>query len=164
MKIFDVFSFCVDYIRPICLPTSEEMRSRRFAAGTMPFVAGWGHLRQKTEMTNIIQQVQVPLVANDECRKKYEDAGRLVIGIEYRYSEEYVICAGWTAGGMDACQGDSGGPLMLPVHENGRFPFYQIGIVSYGDGCAQRNSPGVYTHVKKYADWILDKLQNSTDA
>lgn len=138
------------------------MRSRRFD-GSMPFVAGWGHLRQKTEMTNIIQQVQVPLVPNDECRKKYEDAGRLVIGIEYRYSEKFVICAGWTAGGMDACQGDSGGPLMLPVHENGRFPFYQIGIVSYGDGCAKRNSPGVYTNVKQYADWILEKLQNSTN-
>lgn len=81
------------------------MRSRRFDGG-MPFVAGYGHLREKGEMHNILQQVQVPLIPNDECRKKYEEGGRLTLGIEYRYTEKYVICAGWTAGGQDSCQGD----------------------------------------------------------
>lgn len=52
----------------------------------------------------------------------------------------------------------SGGPLMLPIHENGRFPFYQIGIVSYGIGCGRPNVPGVYANVSYYHDWIEEKL------
>lgn len=42
-------------------------------------------------------------------------------------------------------KGDSGGPLTY----NGK----QIGIVSFGRGCAQ-DYPGVYTNVIPYADWI----------
>lgn len=69
-----------------------------------------------------------------------------------------VLCAGHLAGGKDSCQGDSGGPLMLPVHEGGEFPFYQIGVVSYGIGCANRGLPGVYANVPYFADWIKSKI------
>lgn len=109
-------------------------------------------------MTNILQQVQVPVIENDECKQKYKDGGNFIIGLEYRFNETYVLCAGFTEGGRDTCQGDSGGPIMIPMHENGRFPFYQIGIVSYGDGCGRPNVPGIYTNVQKYVDWIIDKL------
>lgn len=55
--------------------------------------------------------------------------------------------------------GDSGGPMMLPEYENGRFPYYQIGINSYGLGCARPNIPGVYTNVRQFIDWIKSKLE-----
>lgn len=70
-----------------------------------------------------------------------------------------VLCAGLAAGGKDSCQGDSGGPMMLPMYENGKFPFYQIGIVSYSDGCARPNVPAVYTNVRNYVQWIKSKLR-----
>lgn len=57
-------------------------------------------------------------------------------------------------------KGDSGGPLMLPIHRNGRFPFYQIGVISYGAGCAREKVPGVYTNVQMYAHWIRVKLHD----
>ena len=49
-------------------------------------------------------------------------------------------------------QGDSGGPLFYcnPKCE-------QIGIVSFGIGCAEAKYPGVYTRVSKYINWI-DKI------
>lgn len=122
------------------------------------FVAGWGRLDEYSERADILQQVQVPVITNDECKKKYEDADRYQYGAEYRFNETYVLCAGFTAGGKDSCYGDSGGPLMLPIHENGRFPYYQIGIISYGYGCGRPNIPGVYTNVKQYVDWIIGKL------
>lgn len=55
--------------------------------------------------------------------------------------------------------GDSGGPLMIPVYENGTFPFYQIGIVSGSEGCAEPGILDIYANVQYYADWIHENLK-----
>ena len=56
---------------------------------------------------------------------------------------------------MPLPQGDSGGPLMLQVSAN-RWTI--IGVVSWGQQCALADSPGVYTKVLAYMDWIKDNL------
>ena len=45
-------------------------------------------------------------------------------------------------------QGDSGGPAVST--DTG----LQIGIVSYGNGCARPDTPGVYTNVARVRRWI----------
>lgn len=50
-------------------------------------------------------------------------------------------------------QGDSGGPLQITKQSN-KCIFYIVGITSFGRGCGAPNSPGVYTRVSKYVDWI----------
>jgi secreted trypsin-like serine protease len=64
-----------------------------------------------------------------------------------------MLCA--SAPGKDTCQGDSGGPLVV-AHGNGSFT--QVGITSFGNGCA-RDYPGVYTRVSAYGDWINENLK-----
>ncbi len=91
-----------------------------------------------------LQSVVVPTVATKNCRESYGRSEK-VIGSRQ-------ICAG--KGGYDSCSGDSGGPLV-------RFDVdgspYQVGIVSWGEGCARPNLPGVYTRVSAYYDnWLVN--------
>jgi len=62
------------------------------------------------------------------------------------------ICAGLPQGGKDSCLGDSGGPLM--TQQNGEYR--QVGVVSFGRGCAEENFYGVYTRLEYYKEWISD--------
>ena len=37
----------------------------------------------------------------------------------------------------------------------------QVGITSYGHGCAEATYPGVYTRVAAYQTWINDTMNNA---
>uniref|UniRef100_A0A4W6FFU4 Plasminogen activator, tissue n=1 Tax=Lates calcarifer TaxID=8187 RepID=A0A4W6FFU4_LATCA len=66
-----------------------------------------------------------------------------------------MLCAGDTRGLDDACKGDSGGPLVC--RNNDRMTL--MGVISWGDGCGQRDKPGVYTRVTNYISWINGKIK-----
>ena len=55
---------------------------------------------------------------------------------------------------VGTCSGDSGGPLLIFDPKRPKQQL-QIGIVSTGPQCAVSDSPGVYTKVENYIDWIL---------
>lgn len=150
------FYYVVDRIRPICLPIIESFQTRSFVDST-PFVAGWGLTKADARKKSpILMQVQISVIENSVCKDLYRKNGSLRSDIQF---SDRVMCAGFPEGGKDSCQGDSGGPLMLPLHESGKFPFYQIGVVSNGEGCAKANKPGIYANIQYYAKWLKEKLQ-----
>lgn len=95
-----------DSIRPICLPSQEPEKSMDFT-GYNPFVCGWGSTVDDGPASTILQETQVPIVANTDCEYNYQ------LYFPNQVFDNRVICAGTT--GKDSCQGDSGGPLMLPI-------------------------------------------------
>jgi len=113
------------------------------AAATPLTVIGWGNTSTTgEEFPEILQQVEVPLFDHESCKTAYAAVGQTVTA--------NMICAGLAAGGKDSCQGDSGGPLVIESAGS----WVQVGVVSFGEGCAQANFPGVYTRVGNYVDWI----------
>ncbi|XP_023375424.1 serine protease 55 [Pteropus vampyrus] len=63
-----------------------------------------------------------------------------------------MLCAGYENESYDACQGDSGGPLVCTPGSDKKW--YQVGIVSWGRSCGQKNTPGIYTLLENYSLWI----------
>ena len=93
--------------------------------------------------------MSVPLITNENCTTPHTVYETSLI-------TSNMICAGDLKGGKDACKGDSGGPLMVPSNE-----FAVIyGIVTFGNGCARPDAPGVYTRVTNYIDWIQSNMNS----
>ncbi|WP_241520040.1 S1 family peptidase [Vibrio vulnificus] len=132
---------------PVALVEASFRNS--LAAGTNLTVMGWGdqdptdNFRGATQL----QQVSVELIDQQVCKN--------VPALGYDKITENAFCAGVVQGGKDSCQGDSGGPIV--VSDNGQYK--QLGIVSWGDGCAEKGKYGVYANVSYYADWIANKTK-----
>lgn len=123
-----------------------------------PFVAGWGRTQEGGKSATVLQELMLPVLENKVCEDKYQTIGKRLSDKQF---DDAVLCAGFLAGGKDSCQGDSGGPLMQPRIQDGNPVYYQIGVVSYGIGCARADIPGVYARVQTFVDWISDQVNSS---
>ncbi|KAI4900728.1 hypothetical protein NFI96_014369 [Prochilodus magdalenae] len=134
------------YIVPVCLADSKST----FAAGTKSWITGWGNVASGVPLPypGKLQEAQVPIVDRKQCNNQL-GPGTVTTN---------MICAGLRQGGKDTCQGDSGGPM---VNKKGSV-WIQSGITSFGYGCAEPNTPGVYTLVSNYQAWITNTIKKQT--
>lgn len=124
---------------PVNLATLNVATTTAFNNGTFT-VAGWGATRERGPQQRFMLKAQVPFVDDNTCDNSYPSL-----------IDNEEICAGFTQGGIDTCQGDSGGPMFRRDSNNA---WIQVGIVSWGNGCARPNFPGVYTEVSTFAAQI----------
>ncbi|XP_055624127.1 serine protease easter-like [Toxorhynchites rutilus septentrionalis] len=142
-----------DYIAPVCLPIPEIAKTKNTDETTFTAV-GWGNTEHKNGTYEFGSRyklhVQLKGVNMTYCNEAYEEE---IIDSQ--------LCAG-AEKGEDTCQGDSGGGLVAPVDGY----YYAYGIVSWGYGCGRKGTPGVYTRVTSFLDWIeknMDKDDKKND-
>lgn len=109
-------------------------------------VMGWGTTMSGGSASDVLLEAQIQTVSNEKCAEAYSDA-----------ITDSMMCA--AANGKDSCQGDSGGPLIMKGSDASSD--FQIGIVSWGYGCASPDYPGVYANVAQLRDFIMDTLASS---
>lgn len=170
---------------PICLP--PRVANRVDFTDQQVTIIGWGasYARDGTEPARLIDmgaadwwpalggrsarlndsllQADVRVTSLEQCRRDYS---RFRLHID-----EHFLCAGDPDGRRDACQGDSGGPLMWSAQQQAKRRlgadqaeqqrWYQLGLVSFGRGCANSKFPGVYTRISFYMPWIMSTIGQS---
>lgn len=144
------------WIRPICVPVNETIRSRAFV-GYLPFIAGWDLSEEGANFSSVLKELQVPILDNEECKEQFQRQNRIIS--DNQFGNE-VICTRTYISGHDNCAGDPGGPLMQPIYDRDTRDdrYYQIGVNSREYGCEQTDTLDIYTAVQSFVDWIQEKI------
>ncbi|XP_029926348.1 urokinase-type plasminogen activator-like [Myripristis murdjan] len=128
-------------VRTVCLPPHLTM----LPPGVECSIAGFGKESDRAwHFSQYLKQAKVTLLSESDCKRDPTYARDLTSN---------MFCAASPTWSTDSCQGDSGGPLVCEV--SGRM--FVFGVVSWGEGCAKQDKPGVYTRVTNYNNWIAMK-------
>ncbi|XP_077990107.1 uncharacterized protein LOC144444533 isoform X2 [Glandiceps talaboti] len=131
-----------DYVRPACVPRATQY----FPDDSACKISGWGKLREHGVSPDVLHDAEVRIINEGTCQSYFPRDN----------ITDAMMCAGYAEGGIDSCQGDSGGPLSCYVASDDKW--YVAGVVSWGYGCANADSPGIYAKVSYVRDWI-DAIQ-----
>ena len=168
-----------DFIQPACLNLDidrsvfEEISEISVEESTINFwLTGWGQLTKEYDentpinqaIPKILQYTEIKLINQELCYEwlnqklssdpKYANSNwRIGDTSVNEYKINSTFCAGVIDGQTDSCQGDSGGPLVT-FNEDGVF---LIGLVSWGIACAEEKTPGFYTRVAFFREFIEEK-------
>ncbi|XP_068410842.1 ovochymase-2 [Eschrichtius robustus] len=142
-------------VGPVCLPEPGE----QFEPGFICTTTGWGRLNEDGVVPQVLQEVNLPILTQDECITA-------LLTLQKPISGRTFLCTGFPDGGRDACQGDSGGSLMC---RNKKGTWTLAGVTSWGLGCGRgwrnnlqkddQGSPGIFTDLTKVLPWIHKHIQ-----
>nr|CAD7258470.1 unnamed protein product [Timema shepardi] len=126
-------------VRYIALPKQNEAVKPNIKA----IVVGWGSTGVDLPGSSVLKDVKVEIMDQNSCRDT--DA----FSSTYSITKNMICAASFL---KDTRMGDSGGPMII-----GRNSPKLVGITSWGEGTGDLQSPGVYTRVAKYRNWIRMK-------
>ena len=138
----------VNDITPVKFVDSAATEKDVAPSGAPTKGAGYGATSEGGPGSDVVLEVEVPIVARKTCNGPQAYDGRV---------SKQEICAGVMAtGGKDTCQGDSGGPL-VGKGSTGAWDT-QVGVTSWGDGCARANKPGIYSRLGTLGAWVRSQI------
>ena len=138
----------VNDIVPVEFITSLADEAQFAPTGRTSFGMGWGETETTPHFPSVLYNVKVPIVDREICNSADSYDGRIT---------DTMLCAGLAEGGKDTCQGDSGGPLVV---KNADKAFHlQVGVVSWGFGCADPDHYGIYSRMATLGAWVGDQVK-----
>jgi secreted trypsin-like serine protease len=130
--------------RAIPLVTAADASAGATSTGVVATVTGWGTLTEGGQsLPDVLQEVDVHIVSNAEASADYG----------FTISADQ-LAAGEPSGGKDSCQGDSGGPLTVQFGGATKL----AGAVSWGNGCAEADFPGLYGRISSFASYVTARV------
>ncbi|XP_040844954.1 ovochymase-2 [Ochotona curzoniae] len=154
LKMAGTFQFG-QFVGPLCLPKP----GKRFETGLVCTTAGWGRLTEDGVFSQVLQEVNLPILSQEKCVAA-------LLTLTRPFNGKTFLCTGFPEGGRDACQGDSGGSLMC---QSKRGIWTMAGVTSWGLGCGRswtnnalenkQGSPGIFTDLSKVLPWIYEHIQ-----
>lgn len=132
----------IKFAQPICLPSNHQ----RFPDNTQCEISGYGREEAFSPFfSKFLKEGTVRLLSQRLCRSSRYYGNKVT---------ENMLCAAHPDWNVDSCNGDSGGPLVC--ENNGQM--YLYGIISWGEECAKKYKPGIYTRVTNYIQWIEENM------
>lgn len=142
------------------IPGAGQDAAALVQPGQVATAIGYGAVAEYAlEPPQLLRQVQLPIVPDDVCAAAYPSED--YYGYPFGFDPGTMLCAGFAGGGFDTCFGDSGGPLLAatPAGE-----YVQVGITSWGEGCARPGRPGVYGRLSGLFGFIVSSLDDDAEA
>ena len=144
------------FVQKVCLPHKNEGELAR--PSTSGAVAGWGVTRalrpaddvHHNELSKVLRHRTFTIQSDLLCLNKSKRT----------YNSTMAFCAGDGKGGSDTCKGDSGWAFVRKIRRGHIWQWVAVGIVSWGNGCAQRDEYGYYTRVYHFIDWINKTMKS----
>lgn len=115
-------------------------------------ICGFGAKGFHQKARSHLYETDIAIIDSNTCNSSFGDA----------ITNNMICAGGMVQDKRDACSGDSGGPLMLQDVDDGYT--VQIGVVSFGNDCAVKNYPGIYTNLANYYNWILEQIDEPLPA
>ena len=150
------------FVRTVCLPEKDE--GDLAVRDKYGIATGWGVTRalmqgekpEKGDLSKALKHASFKIQSDQLCRSscQYPDT----------INSTVMLCAGDEQGKSDSCHGDSGGDFVREAERGQakRWAWVAVGLVSWGEGCAQEKGYGYYTRVYPFIDWIGKNLKKKT--
>mmetsp|Transcript_26685 Transcript_26685/g.44074 ORF Transcript_26685/g.44074 Transcript_26685/m.44074 type:complete len:460 (+) Transcript_26685:96-1475(+) len=121
-------------------------------------VMGHGYTRSNSAVSSIspqLMEVELRTISNTQCQSSQEAFNSPWTMYGELVTDQMICAIG--EGEKDSCNGDSGGPLVVRGGGYGGVDL-EVGVVSWGYGCAVEGYPGVYARVSEAYDWIQQEV------
>ena len=141
-----------EFVRTVCLP--EKSEGDLAVPNKIGTVAGWGVKRPLKrgergslhDVSKVLRHATFTIKSDQLCKNKS--------GIQFNSTTAF--CAGDEKGNSDSCQGDSGGAFVRKIRNS---TWVVTGVVSWGNGCAQKDQYGYYTRIHPFLDWVRETME-----
>ncbi|CAG0901229.1 unnamed protein product [Darwinula stevensoni] len=140
-----------DNIDTVCLPGPQMS-----FVGHRCYVTGWGKsaFGKDGRYQRVLKKIDLSVAEREWCQEKLR---AMEVLSSFSVLHPNFLCG---ESGKDACKGDGGSPLVC--QDPATNSYVQVGIVSRGIGCEERDVPIVFTDVSKAYPWISNVMTTLT--